>query len=143
MAKFDATLPNEMMAELESLGSNLDDITEEMLSAGAEKVKNRVRKNLSKSFKSTRSLLKGLKITKVYYTKYDGAKNIKIGFYGYDEETISLRYPKGKPIPLIALAREYGTSSGEAKKPFLRKSFQAMEIEKAMQDILEKYLPKE
>jgi hypothetical protein len=27
------------------------------------------------------------------------------------------------PIPLKALAREYGTSRGEKKKPFMRKAF--------------------
>ncbi len=38
----------------------------------------------------------------------------------------------GVPVALIAIAREYGTSSGEAKKPFFRKSFRKDEIEQAM-----------
>lgn len=38
----------------------------------------------------------------------------------------------GIPVPLIALAREYGTSSGEKKRPFLRKSFKGQDIEDAM-----------
>ena len=38
----------------------------------------------------------------------------------------------GVPVPLIVIAREYGTSMGEAKKPFLRKSFTAGAIRSAM-----------
>ena len=38
----------------------------------------------------------------------------------------------GVPVALIAIAREYGTSSGEKKKPFFRKSFKKSEIEQAM-----------
>lgn len=38
----------------------------------------------------------------------------------------------GVPVPLIVIAREYGTSSGEKKKPFFRKSFKKTEIEQAM-----------
>lgn len=49
----------------------------------------------------------------------------------------------GIPVPLIVIAREFGTSSGEAKKPFFRKSFKKSQIEKAMLDEQEKYLPKE
>lgn len=39
---------------------------------------------------------------------------------------------KGIPVPLIVMAREYGTASGEKKVPFFRKSFKASAIEKAM-----------
>ena len=53
------------------------------------------------------------------------------------------KHPKGVPISLIALAREYGTSSGEGKKPFFRKSFKKAEIEAEMKKVQEKYLPKE
>jgi hypothetical protein len=40
----------------------------------------------------------------------------------------------------MAMAREYGTSSGERKKPFLRKSFKKTEIEQAMKQVQEKYI---
>ena len=53
-------------------------------------------------------------------------------FYGYNDE--------GVPIPLIAQAREYGTSRGEAKKPFFRKSFKKADIEQAMQKVQDKYI---
>ena len=42
-----------------------------------------------------------------------------------------------------SLAREYGTSSGESKKPFFRKSFKKAQIENAMKKVQEKYLSKE
>jgi hypothetical protein len=38
------------------------------------------------------------------------------------------------------MAREYGTSRGEAKKPFLRKSFKKKEIEQAMMQVQNKYI---
>jgi hypothetical protein len=42
---------------------------------------------------------------------------------------------------LIALAREYGTSSGEKKKPFLRKAFKKKElIEQAMLEVQNRYI---
>lgn len=38
----------------------------------------------------------------------------------------------GIPVPLIVIAREFGTSKGEAKKPFFRKSFNRSQITSAM-----------
>lgn len=49
----------------------------------------------------------------------------------------------GVPAPLVAIAREYGTSSGEKKKPFFRKSFKKAEITQAMLKVQEKYLKNE
>lgn len=45
---------------------------------------------------------------------------------------------KGVPVPLIIAAREYGTSSGEQKKPFFRKSFTKGTIEQAMREAQKK-----
>lgn len=132
MAKFKSELPNELMKVFEDLETNCEDIFGEMCKAGAEVVYNNVRSNMKKAFKSTKSLDKGLKITKVYKTPSDDGINVKIGFYGYNEE--------GVPIPLIAQAREYGTSSGEKKKPFFRKSFKKKDIEQAMQKVQDKYI---
>ena len=47
--------------------------------------------------------------------------------YEYEQE--------GVPVPLIVIAREYGTSSGEAKKPFIRKSFKKSQIEAVMRRV--------
>lgn len=132
MAKFQSELPNELMKVFEDLETNCDEMFGEMCKAGAKVVYNNVLSNMGKAFKSTRSLMKGLKITKVYKTPSDDGINVHVGFYGYTED--------GVPIPLIALAREYGTSKGEEKKPFFRKSFKKKQIEQEMQRIQDKYI---
>ena len=57
------------------------------------------------------------------------------------EKTYSHNY--GTPVPLIVIAREYGTSRGERKKPFFRKSFKKAEIEQAMMNVQKKYIPED
>lgn len=132
MAKFKSELPYELIKVFEDLETNCEDIFGKMCETGATVVYNNVKSNMKKAFKSTKSLDKGLKITKVYKTPSDDGINVKVAFYGYNDE--------GVPIPLIAQAREYGTSSGEQKKPFFRKSFKKKEIEQAMQIIQDKYI---
>ena len=132
MAKFQSELPNDLIKVFEDLETNCDEMLGEMCEAGAEVVYNNALSNMKKAFKSTRSLEKGLKITKVYKTPSDDGINVHIGFYGYTED--------GVPIPLIAQAREYGTSKGEEKKPFFRKSFKKAQIEEAMQKVQDKYI---
>lgn len=56
------------------------------------------------------------------YRQNRSSSGVKATTYTYD----------GIPVPLIVIAREYGTSRGEARKPFFRKSFKANEIRKAM-----------
>ena len=132
MAKFKNELPYELMKVFEDLETNCDEMFGEMCKAGAEVVYNNVVSNMKKAFKTTKSLEKGLKITKVYKTPSDDGINVHVGFYGYTED--------GVPIPLIAQAREYGTSKGETKKPFFRKSFKKKDIEEAMQKVQDKYI---
>lgn len=132
MAGFKSELPNDLIKEIESINKNSEKMFGEMTKAGAEVVYRLVKSNMSSVFKTTKSLEKGLKITKVYKTPSDDSINTHIGFYGYDEE--------GVPIPLKAMAREYGTSRGEAKKPFFRKSFKKKDIEQAMLKVQEKYI---
>lgn len=132
MAKFQAELPNDLIKEFEKLGNNAEKMMGEMTKAGAEVVYKLVKSNMAKSFKTTKSLEKGLKITKVYKTPSNDGIGVYIGFYGYNDE--------GVPIPLIANAREYGTSSGEAKKPFFRKSFNKKQVEQAMLEVQKKYI---
>ena len=132
MAKFQSELPNDLIKVFEELETNCDEIFGEMCKAGAEVVYNNVKSNMGSVFESTESLDKGLKITKVYKTPSDDGINVHVGFYGYND--------KGVPIPLIAQAREYGTSRGEAKKPFFRKSFKKAEIEQVMQTVQDKYI---
>ena len=141
MAKFNAELPNDLMKVFEDLETNTPQMMGEMCQAGAEVVYNKVKANLGKAFARTETLLKGLKITKVYNTPSDDGINVHVGFYGYDAESKpTKRHPKGTPIPLIAMAREYGTSRGEQKKPFFRKSFSKKEIEEAMMEVQNRYI---
>ena len=132
-------LPNDLIKDFEKLGQNTEKMMGEMTEAGAKVVYNLVLSNMNKSFKSTKGLVDCLKITKVYKTPSDDGINTKVAFYGYFENLQG----KKVPAPLVANAREYGTSQGEAKKPFFRKSFKKAEIEKAMIEVQKKYLPKE
>ena len=139
MAKFKAELPNDMIKAFEELETNASFMMGEMCKAGATVVYNKIVSGMSKAFSKTDSLLKGLKVTKVYETPSDDGINVHIGFYGYDGVPTK-QYPNGTPIPLKAMAREYGTSSGEKKKPFLRKSFAKKDIEQAMMEVQNRYI---
>lgn len=133
MAGFNMELPNEVIGTFNEIYNNVDEMMAGMTKAGARVVFNNIKSNMKKSFKTTRTLEKGLKITKSYKTKRDDAVNTKVAFYGYDSD--------GVPIPLKALAREYGTSRGEQKKPFLRKSFKTeATITDAMLKVQERYI---
>ena len=143
MAKFKAELPNDLVKVFDELETNAPIMMGEMCKAGAVVVYDKVVSGLGKAFKSTESLLKGLKVTKVYETPSDDGINVHIGFYGYNTEKKTKSHPKGVPIPLIAMAREYGTSMGEDKKPFLRKSFSKKEIEQAMLEVQNRYIKDE
>ena len=132
MARFDAEIPSELLKIFDELETNCEDIFGKMTKAGAEAVYKNVKSNMKSAFKTTKSLEKGLKITKVYKTPSDDGINVHVGFYGYDEN--------GVPIPLKAQAREYGTSRGEQKKPFFRKSFKKTQIEQEMMKVQDKYI---
>ena len=140
MAKFKAEIPSDLIKVFNELETNAPFMMGEMCKAGATVVYNKVVRNLDKAFKRTDTLKKGLKITRVYKTSKDDAINVHIGFYGYNKDKITNQHPKGVPIPLIAMAREYGTSSGEEKKPFLRKSFAKKDIEAAMKAVQDEYI---
>ena len=139
MAKFKGELPYYLISVFDELETNASFMMGEMCKAGATVVYDKVCSNLKKAFKTTESLRMGLKITRVYKTYSDDGINVHIGFYGYDGVPKS-GYPKGTPIPLKAMAREYGTSSGEKKVPFFRKSFAKKDIENAMMEVQNKYI---
>ena len=133
MAGFSIELPTEVVESLNKLSDNAEGMMMEMTKAGAQVVYRNIQNNMRKSFKTIKSLEKGLKVTKSYKTKRDDGINTKVGFYGYDENKI--------PIPLKALAREYGTSRGEKKKPFMRKAFKDTSgITDAMLKVQERYI---
>lgn len=137
MAQFKQELPSDLIKSLNDLEIATPKMMGEMTKAGAETVKEIVDKNLAKSFKSTYRLRKCLFVSKTYKTPSDDSINNKVMIYGY------LDNAKKKPAPLVAMAREYGTSRGEAKKPFFRPAFKKKNIEEAMLKEQEKYLPKE
>lgn len=141
MARFNAELPNDLIKEFEGLEKDCTAIFGEMVEAGARAVYKNVLANMKKAFKDTEKLEQGLKVTKIYKTPSDDGINVYVGFYGYvPNSKPTKRHPYGTPIPLIAMAREYGTSSGEAKKPFFRMSFKKKEIEQAMEQVQAKYI---
>ena len=136
MAGFDLELPDDLVSNLKMITEKTDEMFGRMTKAGADVVYKEVMNNMKSSFKSTKSLEKGLRITKTYKTKSDDGINTKVGFYRYNDKKI--------PIPLIALAREYGTSRGEKKKPFFRKAFNnTTAIENAMLKVQEEYIDEE
>lgn len=139
MAKFFGEVPNDLIKVFDELETNVPMMMGKMCKAGATVVYNKVRKNLGKAFSRTATLLKGLKITNVYKTS-DGGINVHVGFYGYNADKKTNKHPKGVPIPLIAMAREYGTASGEGKVPFLRKSFAKKDIEAAMLEVQKEFI---
>ena len=88
-------------------------------------------------------------VTRIYKERYTKGKG-KVGkLVGQNigragttaTKTYSHNY--GVPAPLVAMAREYGTSSGEKKKPFVRPAFKKAEIENAMLKVQEKYIHNE
>lgn len=150
MARFEIALPNDLIKEFQKLETTSHKMLEEMTYAGAEVVYKNVKENMKSSFKDSGKLAHYLKITKPYETPSDDGINTKVAFYGYykpDEKTFSLTSKSGKtysykgiPVPLIIRAREFGSSSGEVKKPFFRKSFKKAQIEKEMLRVQDKYL---
>ena len=136
MAKFTEELPVELIRQFEELNLGATDMMKKMTEAGAKVVYTNMKSNLKKVLnRRTGDLEKSLIITRPYKNSKEEIAT-KVGFYGYDRN--------GIPNPLKAMAREYGTSNGEAKKPFLRPAFKKKtEIEQAMQSVQDEYLPKE
>ena len=116
---------------------------------GEDYITKNVISNMKSSFKDSSKLEPYLKVTKTYRTK-DGSVNTKVGFYGYHKKgskSFSVTSKSGTtysyngiPVPLIVIAREFGSSSGEAKKPFFRKSFNKSQIESEMLKVQKKYI---
>lgn len=141
MAKFNNSLPTDLIKEFESLNINTDKMLGEMTQAGAEKVVANVKANAPSSIKSS-NMMKCLKITRVYKTPSDKGINTKVAFYGYFKTKPDKNGKvKEVPAPLVANLFEYGDSKGiYPKKPFFRKSFKKKEIEAAMLKVQEKYI---
>lgn len=136
MARYEVELPNDLIKEFQKLEKDTEKMMGEMTTAGAKVVYNLVLANMKRSFKSTKGLADCLRVTRVYKTPSDDGINTKVAFYGYFINSNG----KEVPAPLVANAREYGTSRGEKKKPFFRKSFNKSQIEKVMLEVQKKYI---
>ena len=84
MAKFKAELPNDLIKMFQDLEEDSKKIFGEMTQAGAKAVYEGVKRNMKKSFKTTKSLDKGLTISRVQVTSDGDSIQTWIGFYGYD-----------------------------------------------------------
>lgn len=128
MAKFELQLPEEIMRDIKYINDNYDKIFGAMTQAGADVVMSAMQANLPASFKGS-NIMGCLRITKTYKTPSDDGINNKVGFYGYFTNSNG----EVVPAPLVANVFEYGRSNSPfPKHPFLRKSFRAGDIERAM-----------
>ena len=107
---------------------------QDMTKAGAKVVLKNIKANVPNSFHGS-NIMKCLKVTKSYETPSDDGINTKVAFYGYFEN----KQGKRVPAPLVCNVFEYGRSNRQ-KRPFLRKSFNNAEIEKAMLQVQKKYI---
>lgn len=128
MAHFNLELPTDIIKDFEKIHNNSDEIFGKMTRAGAEVVLENIKSNVPKSFVDS-EIMNCLKITKTYKTPTDDGINTKVGFFGYFDN----KDGKKTPAPLVANVFEYGSTT-VSKKPFLRKSFNKSQIEKAMLD---------
>lgn len=138
MARFKAELPNDIIKQFDSLDKNTHKMLAEMTEAGARVVLSNIKSSVPHSWYSS-NIMKCLKVTKPYKTPSDDGVNTKVAFYGY----FINRNKERIPAPLVANVTEYGRSNSPyPKKPFMRRSFKKSQIEKAMQAVQDKYIPK-
>lgn len=142
MAKFEAELPTEILADFDFVRNNAANIFGKMTRAGAEVVKRQIATNAGRVFKpgTASKLNQKLRITKTYDTPSDGGINTKVAYYGYiprsDGKKVKIKggsYP-GVPAPLLAALREFGAKGSGGmppefkeywtKKPFVRPAFE-------------------
>lgn len=138
MARFKAELPNDIIKQFEGVEKNTDAMLAEMTEAGAKIVLANIKANVPSSWHSS-NIMKCLKVSRTYKTPTDDGVNTKVAFYGY------FKNKNGEiiPAPLVANVTEYGRSNSPyPKQPFLRKSFKKADIERAMQAVQDKYIPK-
>lgn len=134
MARYEMELPTELISIFSTLEKNEKKMIEDMTKAGAKVVLKNIKSNVPDSFHGS-NIMKCLKVTKTYKTPSDDGINTKVAFYGYFENKQGRRVP----APLVCNVFEYGRRTIQ-KRPFLRKSFNNKEIEKAMLQVQKKYI---
>lgn len=138
MARFNIELPNDIIKQFDSLDKNTTKMLEEMTQAGAKVVHENIKASVPQSWYAS-NIMKCLKMTRAYKTPSDDGVNVKVAFYGY----FINENGRKTPAPLVANVTEYGRSNSPyPKKPFMRRAFNKSKIEKAMQAVQDKYIPK-
>lgn len=128
MAKYEMSLPDEIIKDFQQIYDDYEDIAGAMTKAGAEVVYNNVKANMPDGIRNS-DMAGCLRTTRVYKTPSDDGIAVKVGFYGYFINENGQR----TPAPLVANVFEYGRSGYKfPKQPFFRKSFRNAQIEKAM-----------
>ena len=118
MARIDVKLPDDFLMKLSSLVDKTDEIIPEVLEAGGEIAKDKVKSNLSEvvgkntktKSESTGELEKSVRLTPVRLTS-KGDYIIRVGF--------SEPRSDGKSNTMVASILEYG-KSGQPPKPFMK-----------------------
>ena len=111
----------------------------EMTEAGAKVVYENIKASVPQDWYASK-IMKCLKMTRPYKTPSDDGVNTKVAFYGYFINSND----KKVAAPLVANVTEYGRSDNNPypKRPFMRRAFNKSKIEKAMQAVQDKYIPK-
>ena len=136
MARFDASLPDDLIKLFEELEINTEQMLGEMVTAGAEVARANVWAKMPRAFADALSF-DNVILTRVYKTPSDDGINCQAMIYGYFKN----EYGEETPAPLVANMFEYGSSNRKyPKQPFFRQSFNKGEITKAMLRVQEKYI---
>jgi hypothetical protein len=136
MARYDASLPDDLIKLFTELEINTEQMLGEMVTAGAEVARANVWAKMPKSFAAALSF-NNVILTRVYKTPSDDGINCQAMIVGY----FTNRDGETTPAPLVANMFEYGSSTRKyPKQPFFRQSFNKAQIEKAMLSVQEKYI---
>jgi len=120
MARIMFGASEEFEIQLSRLKTDIDEIAEAAIFAGAEIMADQIKNNLemSLSLHTTGGLVDSFGVTPI--KKTGAGWSAKIGFDGYDDHP-NKKYPKGIPYQLIARALESGTStSTRDPQPFVK-----------------------
>lgn len=136
MARYDASLPDDLIKLFTELEINTEQMLGEMVTAGAEVARANVWAKMPKSFAAALSF-DNVILTKVYKTPSDDGINCQAMISGF----FINKDGKETPAPLVANMFEYGSSKKEyPRKPFFRSSFNKSQIEAAMLKVQDKYI---
>ena len=112
--------------------------------AELQKMIDQQKKKVKDLLNSVKDALLGFSSDELTVREEDGKVYVFVGFNVYIKGSAKTRrHPKGTPIALVAMAREYGTSRGEAKRPFVRTAFKKNKITQIMQNVQKKYIPED